>query len=331
MRCHAGTACSLKPDLRCHSSQGQPVQQKGPDISRLDPALQQQWDHAANARLGNIDIKPYSHKLVWWVCEQCPDGHLHRWEASVTNRSAGRGCPQCSGRKVCKHNSLATKAPLVAAQWDYGANDGTPENMVAQSNKVVGWLCHACGNNWSAAISARVGKMKAGCPHCKEKLKTGKRIKHPTLAEWQEPLLAEWDHERNALQGNFPHNTTLKSNKQIFWVCHSCPAGQEHSWPAAMCSRSSPPKPGCPVCAGKVACKCNSLQALYPDIAAEWDYAKNEGQPSNYTAGSSHEAWWFSPQQGSWQRSINSRITNVQSGPARQKRILQKQLLARGS
>ena len=314
MGCHAGTARSLKPDLRYPSSQGQPVKQKGPGISRLEPALQQQWDHAANARLGNIDIKPYSTKVVWWTCDQCPDGHLHKWEASVQSRSAGRGCPQCSGRKVCKHNSLATKAPLVAAQWDYGANDGTPDSVVAHSNKVVGWLCDACGNNWSATINSRVGKKKPGCPNCAIVARSKKRVKHPTFAHCQDPvgraLLAEWDHTRNAPQGNYPDNTTLRSNKKIFWLCTNCPAGQEHSWSARPADRHKPAISGCPVCAGRFACKCNSLQSLFPAKAAEWDHAKNEGQPSDHTAFTTHVAWWCNSQRGSWQQSISSRTSS---------------------
>ena len=64
-------------------------------------------------------------------------------------RTRGSGCPQCSGHKVCKHNSLATKAPKVAAQWDYKVNAGTPDSVTAQSNQPVGWLCEVCGEQWS--------------------------------------------------------------------------------------------------------------------------------------------------------------------------------------
>ena len=297
--------------MRRESKRGQLVQQQSPDISRLDPALQQQWDHAANAHLGKIDIKPHSHRKVWWTCDQCPDGHLHRWEASVGHRTAGTGCPQCSGHKVCKHNSLATKAPRVAAQWDYEANVGNPGNVLAQSHHPVAWHCGVCGDKWDASPNARVSKNKAGCPTCGESARRQKQIKHPTFAESQDPhnktILAGWDHVRNPLQGNYPHNITLKSSKQIFWLCHKCPAGQEHSWCAMPKHRMSRSKPGCPFCAGHAACKCNSLQALYPDIAAEWDYAENQGKPSDYTARSHHPAWWVSPEHGSWQQTISSR------------------------
>ena len=231
MVCHTGRVCSQKPDVHCHSTQGHCAQAPA-DTRRLEPALQHQWDHAANVHLGPIDIKPHSNVKVWWVCDQCPDGHLHRWEAWVADRTRGSGCPQCSGHKVCKHNSLATKAPLIAAQWDYTANAGAPGSVVAQSNQYVGWLCAVCGQKWSAPPGQRVSKRKSGCPKCGDHAKT-KKTKHPTFAECQDSrgraVLAEWDHERNAPPGNFPHNITLQSSKQIFWLCLKCSAGQKHS------------------------------------------------------------------------------------------------------
>ena len=96
----------------CRADVQQDALTAGPDISWLDPVLQKQWDHAANQCLGDVIIKPYSNRKVWWQCDQCPDGHPHSWFAVVSNRSNGAGCPQCSGRLVCKHNSLRTKAPL---------------------------------------------------------------------------------------------------------------------------------------------------------------------------------------------------------------------------
>ena len=102
-----------------------------------------------------------------------------------------------------------------------------------------------------------------------------------------------------------------RSCKQIYWLCKKCPAGQQHSWSAAPNSRTGRSKHGCPCCAGKAACQCNSLQALHTSIAAEWDHGKNKGQPSDHTAGSQHMAWWSSPQRGSWQQTINSRTNNI--------------------
>ncbi|KAL3140479.1 hypothetical protein ABBQ38_004737 [Trebouxia sp. C0009 RCD-2024] len=316
---HATGRTQAKHGVCCRSFEGQHahVQQEGPDISHLAPSLQQQWDHVANAHLGDIVIKPKSHKEVWWTCDQCPDGHLHSWSARVFSRTGGSGCPQCSGHQVCKHNSLATKAPLVAAEWDYHANDGTPDVIVAQSNHMANWQCKVCGCKWKATPNARVSKLEAACPQCGDHAKSGQKTRHPTFAECKHPLLAEWDLERNAAQGHYPDKTRLKSNKQIFWLCATCPAGQEHSWSARPSSRTGHLKTGCPFCAGMAACACNSLQALYPDTAAEWDYSKDQGQPIDHTASSSYLAWWSRPQGASWQQTIKSRTRNATRKSAR--------------
>ena len=124
---HVGRSDQQKR-LCVYSNEDQRVQHGGPDISLLR-ALQRQWDHAANAHLGNIVIKPFSSRSVAWKCDACPDGHLHQWTAVVYGRTRGSGCPHCKGRKVCKHNCLRTVAPWAAAQWHYNANAalGTPE------------------------------------------------------------------------------------------------------------------------------------------------------------------------------------------------------------
>ncbi|KAL3140454.1 hypothetical protein ABBQ38_004713 [Trebouxia sp. C0009 RCD-2024] len=246
--------------------------------------------------MGDIVIKPQSSRRVWWRCDQCPDGHLHTWSAKVQNRSNGNGCPQCSGRKVCKHNSLATKAPLVAAQWDYQANDCTPDDVVAQNNHMANWHCKVCGCKWEASPNARVSKKKAGCPQCGDDARTKNRTKHPTFAECKHLLLAEWDYERNAAQGHSPDRISLKSGKQIFWLCTKCQRGKSIAGLLSLLLALAAP----------------SQAALFPETAAEWDYNMNKGLPCDHTASSTHLAWWSTPQRASWQQTIVSRTDLVQ-------------------
>ena len=305
-RCMLYAAGRLLPRIRqlvCTS------QQRGrPDISLLAPALQEQWDHAANASLGFGVVKPGSGKHAAWVCDQCPDGHLHQWTARIHDRTRGIGCPQCSGRKVCQHSSLATKAPGLAAEWDLVANAdiGVPESISAQTHKPVTWRCLELGHRWVATPNQRV-RSKSGCPDC-AKLSRPPYSKQPTFFASHHELLKEWDHTHNAAQDYFPDEVTLGSHKPIHWLCNKCPAGQPHSWTARPSGRTKKRNAtGCPFCAGRAACKCNSLEALYPSIAAEWDYTKNTGQPSEYPAGSVYEAWWLRPDGKSWKVHIYSR------------------------
>ena len=293
-----------------------------PDISLLDSTLQKQWDQDGNAYLGNITLTPGSKRKVSWLCDQCPDGHLHQWMAAIYNRSRGSGCPQCSGRKVCQHNSLATKAPRAAADWDYEANVelGTPETLVANHRKRVWWHCQECGHRWTTSPNKRLSRQR-GCPQCALQNRT--YVNRPTFAQSQHKLLAEWDHARNEPNNNFPSNTRLKSNKQIYWLCSQCPAGHAHSWSTMPCNRTrSKAQSGCPYCAGYAACRCNSLETLYPAIASEWDHAKNADQPGDHTASSNDIAWWCNLNGDRWQQSIYDRTRNVRQQIVSQKYIL---------
>ena len=266
-------------------------------------------------------MKPWSRKAVQWTCDQCPDGYLHSWSARVDNRFNGSGCPQCRGRKVCKHNSLATKAPAVAAQWDYEANDNTPDDVVPQSENLLnGFAMPVVTNGQQGLVLKSVTTVAAPCALRLQ----GRNASSAQLLQ-SDTDLAQWAHERNADENNYPDNTTLQSHKQIHWVCTKCPAGQKHCWSAKPCDRTGSRKTGCPFCSGRVACKCNSLQGLYPDIAAEWDHGKNDGQPRDYPTSSHRLAWWLSPQQGSWQQTINSRTNGVLQRTARLRHVQQMQ------
>ena len=62
---------------------------------------------------------------------------------------------------------------------------------------------------------------------------------------------------------------------------------------------------GCNVCAGRQACVCNSLEAVFPALAAEFDTEKNGFPPSEITAWSNTEVWWRSDNRGSWRQAAD--------------------------
>jgi len=225
----------------------------------------------------------------------------------VNQRTVSDGCPFCKGKRVCKHSSLATRAPNVTQSWDAEANAGTPHNYTAQSNHRAYWLCPTCKHKWSTTISKRV--LGSGCPQCFNTRQHLKRVTHPTLAACNHPLLSEWDYEANAQEGLWPEKIRLRSHKLVHWVCHKCPRGCMHRYQATPKDRIGKGS-GCPYCSGHKACKCNSLQSLFPDVALEWDAERNEGNPDYYTAQSNIVVWWSSAERGSWQQSIHSRTQN---------------------
>ena len=161
----AGHLPAARWHVVCQARQSSCEQPGQPDISLLAPHLQLQWVYAANVHLGGVIVRRYSHRSVWWVCDQCPAGHSHQWQAEVSRRSSGSGCPQCVGRKVCQHNSLAFKAPDVAKNWNHSNNTLTPDTVLANSSSDAEWLCDVCGHEWTMSPSSRVGR-NHGCAQC---------------------------------------------------------------------------------------------------------------------------------------------------------------------
>ncbi len=296
-------------------SQQQNQQQHGvgPDTSLLAEELQGQWHEKLNRHLGNMLIKPYSKSKVWWSCAQCPEGLPHVWEACVHNRIHGTGCPFCLGRAICQHNTLATKPPQVALFWDAQKNYPlSPDQVTVSSNMKAHWKCSACLHEWQASVMYKA-RGKTGCPKCAKanagRKADGTRQKHPTFANAKHALLEQWDHDRNSKNGNFPDNTTLRSGKLIWWCCQECPKGKVHSWQAQASQRTL--GNGCPFCGGQKLCKCNSLETVCPDIAADFDTQTNGVSPAEVTSSASTKYSWLSDRPGAKKRSVAQRTTHT--------------------
>ena len=300
------------PGVCCHGTVAEPNIQSGkclepglPDVSALSFQLQQEWHPDNNALLGGIKVKPYSNAKVMWSCPNCPAGCPHIWKARISHRSSGTKCPYCEGRKVCKHSALATKAPSQVKYWNQDKNAKTPEQMLAGSRYRAEWKCPVCSHEWQAKVESRV-QNDSGCCLCTNKAR-GMQSKQSTFEAAQHQLLHEWAFERNAADGICPHNTTLASHKPVHWVCQKCPKRHLHRYQMRADVRTGKHSLGCPYCDGKRACECNSLQASYPVISLEWDYARNDKTPADVTSRSSQVVWWKRNVRGSWQQCIAER------------------------
>jgi len=266
--------------------------------------------------LGNRVIRPHSHHKVWWSCDECPDSLPHVWQAAVYARSYGTGCPYCSGNAICQHNTLARKAPQVALSWDAKKNHPlSPDKVTVCSGVRAHWKCSACLHKWQAPVVLKALR-KSGCPKCAKvnggRKADGTRQKHPTFAAAKHALLEQWDHDRNRENGNSPGNTTLRSRKLIWWRCYECPKGQMHSWQAWPGNRTARKmRSGCPFCAGQKLCECNSLETVYPDVAADFDVQRNGLSASEVTSSTHTKYSWLSDEPGAKKRAVNDRIRHA--------------------
>jgi len=71
-------------------------------LATKNPELAKEWHRTFNGDLTPYDVTFCSNKEVWW---QCKDNPIHVWQAKISNRKNGKGCPECSeskGEKECR-------------------------------------------------------------------------------------------------------------------------------------------------------------------------------------------------------------------------------------
>ena len=255
--------------------------------------LMAEWDEDRNRALGyeSHKISLSSSIRPWWKCKE---GHY--WQSRVYHRNNGIGCPYCSGQRPIKGiNDLHTINPALAQEWNYEKNNGlTPSEVLSNSGKKVWWKCEK-EHEWQAVIGSR--NKGCGCPYCAGKLAitglTDLRTINPDLAQ-------EWNKARNV--GLTPNDVLPSSNRKVWWKCE-----KGHEWQATIYSRNS--GCGCPYCSNKKVLKgYNDLRTVRPDLAAEWNYEKNDGfSPADIIFDSDKKIWWKCEKGHEWQTSIANR------------------------
>ena len=201
------------------------------------------------------------------------------------------------------HNSLLTVAPAVAAYWDTAKNGLTSDQVMAGTDARRHWLCPKCHHSWQAKIYVKVDG-QSGCPKCSSINRPWNR--QPSLTQSQHPAMLEFDWERNRRASLDPGKITAGSNKMVHWICNNCPKGQPHLFVGSPKNRIGNNR-GCPYCASRKACICNSLQLLYPVLAAEYDIARNGLGPEQILPGSNQVAFWKDASGHTWEQSLANR------------------------
>lgn len=218
-----------------------------------------------------------SDKSARWRCAL-----NHEWTALIKKRTAGQGCPYCSGNKVLAgFNDLSTLFPNLALEvdgWD-------PTTVQPNSNRLQQWKCSQ-NHRWEAPPKDRT--RGDGCPFC-----SGRRVligfndlttTHPLLSEQADG----WN----------PEDFTSGSHHKGRWKC-----ALGHTWTASVKDRALRNR-GCPFCSGNsLVTGEGDLQILKPLVAAQAD----GWVPSAYAAFSNRVMPWKCQLGHSWKSSINNR------------------------
>lgn len=265
------------------------------DLATVNPDLASEWHPTKNGLLLPSQVGAGTKRKVWWKC------HLgHEWEASVSSRNKGSGCPYCAGqRAISGVNDLSTVNPGLAAEWHPNKNGPLyPNQIMPKSSRKVWWL-GKCGHEWEATISSRT--TGSGCPYCSgHKLLSG----YNDLATVDSDLATEWHSTRNG--DLHADQVTAHCAKKVWWI-GKC----GHEWEATVANRKS--GNGCPFCSGRKILKgFNDLATVNSKLAAEWHPTKNgDLSPTQITAGTSKKVWWMCSEGHEWEAAVSSRCGGI--------------------
>jgi hypothetical protein len=268
-RCASGhvwdaVVADRKKGSGCHACSGYTVVPGYNDLATTCPDVAAQafgWDPTTVSR--------GSDAVVAWHCVL---GHV--WDARVSHRSAGAGCPVCANKVVVPgYNDLATMNPAVAAEadgWD-------PTKVTAGGLRRVRWRC-AEGHTSEARIYSRaVGGH--GCPQCSGR----------TAVPGVNDLATTHAHLAAQALGWDPTALKAASNKKVRWRC-----AEDHEWDAIIFSRARDGR-GCPQCWDVTSRRASTT---WPPSTPCW-------QPPDFTHRRARSCRPRAPstERGAWQRS----------------------------
>lgn len=88
------------------------------DLLTLYPNIAAEWHPTKNGKLIPADVTPGCNQKVWWICS-CG----HEWEAFISNRTQGHGCPICKESKGEKKISNFLEKRNVSFESEYTFDD----------------------------------------------------------------------------------------------------------------------------------------------------------------------------------------------------------------
>jgi len=172
-------------------------------LSVLFPQFRGEYSPKNSTPLESLTVS--SGRKVWWMCRLG-----HEWQSRVASRTLGQGCPYCSHNRVSDLNSLSSKNPRLAIQWDSAKNKLSPSQVAFASNKKVWWICDQ-GHSWSDSIDHR-SLMGLGCPFC-----TGKRVTdNNSLSVLFPNLRSEFHPTKNTRSFE---SLSIGMDIEVWWIC----------------------------------------------------------------------------------------------------------------
>ena len=250
------------------------------DLQTVNPVLAKEWNYEKNGDLKPGKIMANSNMNVWWKCIKG-----HEWQAKISNRNNGRGCPVCSSERRTSFPEYA----IVYYLKKYGLHvihsykeQGYELDIYIPSKKTA---IEYDGYYWHKNKTKKDLRKNQRCE------KDGIRLYR--IREALPPLNdSSIDY---IVQGN--QKDLSKVLKDILSnIIGSCvDVDLERDAIAIENLREFTEK-------------ANSILFSNPQIAKEWNFEKNDNlKPEHFAANSNKKVWWKCSKGHEWQATIDHR------------------------
>ena len=241
-KCHKGEDHQWEAQVRerakgsnCPYCMGRKLS-KTNNLEYINPTLAKEWNMIKNKDLKPNQVFANSSIKAWW---QCSKDKTHEWDAKISTRNKGTGCPFCSNRNATKDDNLKVNNPTVAKYWHPNKNaELTPDKIKEKSSKVIWWMCPRDHNHeWELSVNSMV-KRKTYCLLCEN---GEKNESFEITEEEKRELEKEWHPTKN---GDLILNEINEKTKEEFWW--QCKENKEHEWQKSIEKKINNSE--CPIC-----------------------------------------------------------------------------------
>lgn len=284
------TIASRTDNHGCPFCSGRLVIKGKTDLKTLFPNLAEEW-HPKN-KLNADEVSPYSGRKVWWI-GKCN----HEWQAIISNRANGSGCPYCKSSSATSFPEQAFYFYLKQIYKDTVSRDmhlGIELDIYIPS---VNLAIEYDGEAWHKGKKNENDKKKNII--CKDNNIRLIRIREQNLDEIDNCIVF-------IRKDTYTDDSLEKIIKEVFnylkLPTNNINIKKDTGKIIKQYEESKEKK---------------SLAECYPEIAYEWNYEKNgDLTPDKISKGSRRIVWWKGKCGHEWEMSVDARTHIRKNGKA---------------
>lgn len=267
----------------------------GNDLKSLSPEVASQWDYDKNQPERPEEFTNGSTKRAWWICSKG-----HSWDAVISSRTAGRGCPSCTNQSSRAEIRLLTEFqhffPNAKSRLKFEGKEA--DIYIEDINLVIEYD----GSHWHK------GKESKDIEKSEFFESLGKRVIHirerplspitNSCIEVSDNIFeskSEVDRVFSLILSEFSHSIPKTKLDALERYLVETDFQNESGYKKYLSYFPSPfPE--------------HSLQELFPEVSKEWHPTKNSPlTPRHFTSKNDSVVWWLCSDGHEWEAPVKSR------------------------